>query len=552
MTAVTTAGPAPARKTSPARGNALAGTRTLLRFNLRRDRIRIPVWIGALSLGTVATAASYQDLYPSQADLDTVANTMDSPAGLAMTGPREFLSDYNLGALMGHQMLGFMVVLVAIMSILMVVRHTRTEEETGRAELVRAGVVGRHAHLTAALLLALIVNVALAVLLWVGLGGIGVDGITWEGSLLYGAAHAAVGIVFAAIAAVTVQITAHPRGAAGWAFGALGLAYFLRAAGDSADNAASWLSPIGWAQQTLVYVENHWWPLLLALALAAVATAVAYNLSTRRDVGAGLRAARTGSPEGSAALTSPRGFAMRLHRGLLIGFAAAMALFGMMYGSILGDVDEMFENIDAMQEAIADIGGVTFVESFLTMIMMVLALIASIYVVMATLRARSEETAGRAEPVLSTALSRSRWLWSHLAIALIGGTAILVFGALFLGATGAPAADDSSLFLKALAASLAYAPALWVTAGVAVALFGWFPRASALAWVVVVYGFIVGYLGQILQFPDGLTNLSPFGHVPGLPVEDFNAIPLLILTSLAAGLIALGIYGFNRRDLETK
>ena len=40
------------------------------------------------------------------------------------------------------------------MAILLVVRHTRAEEETGRAELVGAGVVGRHAPLAAALITA--------------------------------------------------------------------------------------------------------------------------------------------------------------------------------------------------------------------------------------------------------------------------------------------------------------------------------------------------------------------------------------------------------------
>src|SRR5690606_25038713 len=106
--------------------------------------------------------------------------------------------------MLSHQMLGFMVIMVGIMSVLMVARHTRTEEETGRAELVRAAVVGRHAHLAAALLLTVAVNIALALLLTLTLGGLGLHGVTWGGSLLYGAAHAAVGITFAGAAAVTV------------------------------------------------------------------------------------------------------------------------------------------------------------------------------------------------------------------------------------------------------------------------------------------------------------------------------------------------------------
>jgi ABC-2 type transport system permease protein len=49
-----------------------------------------------------------------------------------------------------------------------------------------------------------------------------------------------------------------------------------------------------------------------------------------------------------------------------------------------------------------------------------------------------------------------------------------------------------------------------------------------------------------------MNNLSPFGHVPRIPIEDPNWTPLLALTAIAAGLIVVGLYGFRRRDLETK
>ncbi|EST37619.1 hypothetical protein N566_12040, partial [Streptomycetaceae bacterium MP113-05] len=244
-------------------GGALAGTGTLLRFNLRRDRVRLPVWTGALFLGTLASLSSFQQSYATAADQASIARTLDSAAGLAMSGPDHYLDDYGLGAMMGHQMLGFVAVLVGLMSVLTVVRHTRTEEETGRAELVRSAVVGRHAHLTAALATAAISCLYLGVVLAAGMGMSGEAGIGWHGSLLYGAAHTAVGVAFAGIAAVTVQITQYSRGASGMALAAIGAAYALRAAGDVGSGVLSWLSPIGWAQRTYVYVDDRWSPLLL-------------------------------------------------------------------------------------------------------------------------------------------------------------------------------------------------------------------------------------------------------------------------------------------------
>lgn len=536
----------------PQRGHALAGTGTLLRFNLRRDRVRLPVWIGALVLGTLGSLSSFQQSYPTAADRAGIAQTLDSAAGLAMSGPGHYLDDYGLGSMMGHQMLGFVAVLVGLMSVLAVARHTRTEEETGRAELLRAAVVGRHAHLTAALGTAVVANLALAALLAVGLGASGAEGVDWHGSLLYGAAHAAVGIAFAGIAAVTVQITQHARGASGMALAAIGAAYALRAAGDVGGGVLSWLSPIGWAQRTYVYVDDRWWPLLLDLALAVTAAGAGYVLSTRRDLGAGLRATRPGRRRASGTLTRPVGFALRLQRGLLYGFAAGLFVLGAMYGSILGQAEEMIEDVAEIREAVQQLGGATVVESFAATVMIVIGVVASVHVVMAALRPRAEETAGRAEPLLATGLSRTRWAGSHLAVAMGGGVAVLAAAGLGFGLLGAATTSDGGMVVDLLLAALAYAPALWVTAGVGVVLFGWLPRATAAVWLVPVYAFVVGYLGQILGFPGWLGEISPFGHIPRLPAEEMAWTPMLVLTAVAAALVALGLAGFRRRDLETK
>ncbi|MGW6464156.1 ABC transporter permease [Streptomyces rubiginosohelvolus] len=553
MTGVATPLDAPGRSTpagiQPA---AFTGTGTLLRFSLRRDRVRMSVWLLALTLGTLATAAEYKTLYSTPEERAAAVSSMDSPAALAMTGPRPYLSDYTAGAMLGHQMLGFMAVLVGLMSVLTVIRHTRDEEETGRAELVRSTVVGHHAHLAAALAVALVANLGLALLLALGLTATGIDGVGPGGALLYGLAHAAIGLVFAGVAAITAQLTAHTRGASGLALATIGAAYVLRASGDVGNDALSWLSPIGWIQRTYVFVDDRWWPLALCLLLAAATAAYGFVLSTRRDVGAGLRPARLGRRTASDALTRPFGFALRLHRATLLGFAAGLCLMGVMYGSILGEAADMVESVEQLQEALKDIGGATVAESFASMVMVVVAVVAAVYVVMAALRPRAEENAGRAEPLLATGLSRSRWLGSHVAVALTGGTALLVLAGLCFGVSGAASAGDGSLVLELTLAAAAYAPALWVTVGVAVLFFGWFPRAGAVAWIVPVYAFLVGYLGPILQLPDGLTNLSPFGHVPRLPAAPMTWTPLLALTAVAAGLIALGLAGFRRRDLDTK
>ncbi|WP_254666782.1 ABC transporter permease [Streptomyces sp. WMMB 714] len=520
---------------------------------LRRDRVRVPVWVAALLLAHVSTLSELTGLYGGAEARASLAETMASPAGLAMTGPRHYLDGgYEAGAMLSHQVLGFYGVLVALMSVLIVVRHTRTEEETGRAELLRSAVVGRHAALTAALAVAVIADVLLAALLGLTLGGSGADGTTWQGALLYGAVFGGLGVFFAAVAAVTAQISEHARGASGMAIGVIGLAFVLRAAGDVGDGTLSWASPIGWAQRSYPFADDRWWPLLLMLGAACAAAAGAYALSGRRDVGAGLRRPRPGRRTASAALVRPLGFALRLQRGMLAGFCCGALLLGAMYGSLLGDVEEMLEGVAVVKEALAEAGGAGFVESFASTVMIVLAVLAAVFVVIASLRPRAEESAGRAEPLLSTGLSRVRWMWSHLAVALLGGTLTLVLAGLGFGLTGAASTGDGGLVLSLTAAALAYAPALWVTAGVAALIYGWLPRAAAAAWSVPVYAFLAGYLGQILQLPGWMNDISPFGHVPRLPSDDMDWTPVLLLSLTAAVLLAAGLAGFRRRDLETK
>jgi ABC-2 type transport system permease protein len=534
----------------------LAGAGTLVRFILRRDRVRLPVWIGAITLFTIGSVASLRDLYLTDADRQARAELMTNPGTRAISGPGYGLDDYTFGAMIAHEYLSWVGIFVALMSILLMVRHTRSEEETGRAELVRAGVVGRHAQTTAALIVVGGGSLVMGLLLGLGLGSLGLESVDWAGSFLFGLALASIGIVFAAVTAVTVQVSQVARGAGGLAGVGLALAYLLRAAGDMSategGGVLSWLSPIGWAQQTRVYVDDRWWPLLLSVALAALLVATGYWLSTRRDVGAGLVPPRPGSPTGSAALASPLGLAWRLHRVSVMWWTIALLGFGLGYGTLASEVESFAEDFSAMQDFIDVIGGDSIIDAFLAMITSLIAVAVSIFAVLTVLRLRSEESSGRAEPLLATATSRIRLAASHLIVAAVGSAVILALGGLGLGLTASAALDDARFVPDLLGAALAYLPAVWLTIGLGVALFGVVPRASVLVWIVIAYAGLIGSFAAILDLPEWTLNLSPFGHIPALPAVDLNWTPLVILTAISAGLVALGFYGFRRRDLETK
>lgn len=549
MTTVTDA----VQTSSATGGSTLAGTGTMIRFMLRRDRVRLPVWILGITVASVGTLSNFEQTYPTDDDIATAAELSDLPAVVAMVGRNYSRDDYTYGVMMGHQMFITVAVVVALMSILLFVRHTRAEEEAGRAELIRSSVLGRHAQNTAAFSVVGGANVMVGLLTALGLGSSSLEGITMQGSFLYGFAITTVGLVFTGVAAATCQVTEYARGAVGMALAVLGLAYAVRAVGDVADNGLSWLSPLYWGQASRPYAaDQRWWPLLLLVAMAVVLAAMAYNLSLRRDVGAGLRPPALGSPTASAALSSPLGLAVRLQRASVLAWAAGLGLLSVTYGSLVDSVEDMFDQITTLEEMIRDISGATPVEGWLVTVLGFTGMIASVQATLAVLRLRSEETSGRAEPILATAVARERWAASHLAVAFGASVIIMTTVGLGFGIPTAIAMDDAGWLGKLLGAALVQVPAIWVAVGLAIALFGIVPRFIALAWLIPAYAIIVVYMGQILQFPDWTRDLSPFGHVPDLPAGDFELLPIVVLLAITAALTWAGLTGLRRRDVYTK
>jgi ABC-2 type transport system permease protein len=150
--------------------------------------------------------------------------------------------------------------------------------------------------------------------------------------------------------------------------------------------------------------------------------------------------------------------------------------------------------------------------------------------------------------VLATATSRVRWAASHLLIAL-GGSVVLAVGAgLGLGITYGIVIDDLGQVARLTGAAVAYVPALWIVAGIAFVVFGALPTRTALAWAAVGLFAVIGFLGQLLQLPNWVMDLSPFQHVPAMPAEGFSSVPLVMLTAVAAVLVGIGMAAFRHRD----
>jgi ABC-2 type transport system permease protein len=330
--------------------------------------------------------------------------------------------------------------------------------------------------------------------------------------------------------------------------GVLGAAFVLRAAGDAGDTWLSWLSPIGWAQALRPFAGERWAVLVLPLAATGVLLATALALSSRRDVGAGLLATRTGPATASAWLSGPLGLAVRLQRASLLAWCSGLFVLGLAYGSVGESVEDLAADNDAMAELIAA-SGTDVVDAFFVVAATMLALIVGGLGLQSALRLRAEESAGRAEPLLATATSRQAVLGAHVVVALVGSTLGLACAGVGLGAAHALLTGDATQLPRLAAAVLAHAPAVWVLVGLAAALFGLLPRAAPLVWAALAGSVVIALLGEPLRLPGWVRDLSPFTHVPQLPEQTVSWPPLLALTACSAVLAVLGTWAFTRRDV---
>lgn len=531
---------------------SFAGTGVLLRLALRRDRVTLPLWIALFVLMAAFSADATIALYPDAATRVQAAEAINgTPSLVALYG--RIYDVTSLGAIAMIKMGGLGAMLLAVLAFSFVIRHTRAEEETGRLEVLLGGAVGLNAPLLAGLVVSM--GAALAVGLLTGLA-LAAVGLPWVGSLAFGTSWAAVGVVFATVGAVAAQVTRSARTARGLATAALGLAYVLRAVGDSVGSAEpswlTWTSPIGWGQQIRPFAGDRWIVLLLLVAFSAVGVALAFTLNRRRDFAAGLLADRPGPARASPRLASTGALAWRLERGTLVAWAAGFALLGFVLGNVATTIEDLLDSPQA-REMITRLGGVqSLTDAFIAAELGFMGLFAAAFAIQAALRLHAEETSLRLDPLLATGTSRLRWLAGHTGVALLGPLVLaLVFGtAVGLAAWGQT--DDAGDLVGALAGALVQLPAVWVVAGLVVAVYGLVPRLAPASWAVLVVFLLVGEIGALVDLPSWAMNLSPFTHVPRLPGADFRVAPLLWLTTVAAALLGVGAAGFRRRDVNER
>jgi polyether ionophore transport system permease protein len=528
--------------------NELNGTGVLLTMNLRRDKLLLPICVATFAAVAGSSAAATAGLYPDAASRKLAAELINvTPALVAMFGP---VYEPSLGAIGLIKLTGLGTAMVGLFALLMVIRHTRADEELGRYELLAGGAIGRFASLAAALVTAAIGVVAIGVLTTTALL---VAGLPVSGSVAFGLTWIVAGLAFAGVGAVAAQLTASARAARGLAVCVLAVAYLLRAVGDSTREIEptwpTWLSPIGWAQQIRPYAGDRWALALLPVAFGVSLVALSILLARRRDIGAGLLPQRQGASEAPPLLAGPFGLAWRSQRAAFLGWLTAFVLLSLVVGQIVTRIGDMLSTPVARQ-LIAVLGGVDEVtKAFVAVELSFIAVFASAYGISSTLRLMGEESAMRADLILSTPTGRLRWALGHLTVALVGTGILMLATGLGIGLGHAAQSGNGSVLGADLLAAIVRLPAVWVLVGVTVALYGMARRAAPFAWAVLVATFLASEIGPLLNLPQWVRDLSPFTHVPALPGGEVTAGPLVGLLAAAAAFIAVGLWALRRRDL---
>lgn len=522
--------------------DSYAGTLLIARVALRLDRLLVGVW-GSLMVAVVyASAAATGSLYPIPADRVEAAQAINTnPAVVALYGP--ILDVHSLGELAMTKVTVLYAVLLALMFVVVVRRHTRSEEECGRAELLGGTAIGRHALLAAAIVEGALLSVAVGLL--VALADIA-GGLPVTGSLGFGAIWVGTGLVATALTAACCQLAASSRTCLGIAGAAIAVLYLLRAVGDVNAEWLSWLTPFGWNTRFSAWSDPRWWVLALYVALAGVLFVGALALRARRDLGAGPFPARPGRAHGSPRLADVLALTWRVHQPALLGWSVGVAALGTVLGAIAPGVVDLLDT-DAGQKLIESIGGVGGVggveDTLLAAVLSISAIVITCFPLSVIARGSTDEHDGRTEQVLSTATSRGGVLAAVLLVALGGAAWLLALTGL---ATGIGLGRN---IVGLVEAGLAQLPAVWLVVSLAALL-----NAVRSAWSVVGWGllglfFVLGELGGLLELPGWVIGLSPYDHPPSMPVEAFRGTPALVLTALAALTLVAAWWRYRSRDI---
>jgi ABC-2 type transport system permease protein len=461
--------------------------------------------------------------------------------------PHDLLS---IGGYASWRVAGTLSISASAWGLLASVRALRTEEESGRSELVLAAALRRRT----ALLAAFGSSALGIVLLWAAetVGSLA-GGLALGGAAFMALSTASVLAVFAGVGAVCCQLAGTRRGALELAGAVAGVAFMLRVVADTATGFGwlRWLTPLGWAENMRPFEGARPWVLVLPAATTALALAIAARLAARRDIGTGLLPARDRARPRLRLLSSSTAQALRAERLTLLIWATGLGGFGVVIGALSSSTGSGAISSQLRREITKlGAGSIATPAGYLGLTMLFFILAVSAFACVQLGVARHEEADGRLDTLLAGPLGRLGWLGGRVATA---STIIVLLSLLSsLGAwVGSAAAGTAVPFSKMAEAGLNFFPTAFLFLAVATLSYAAAPRiASALSYSLLTLAFLWQLIGSLVRVPSWLRDATPFAHIGLIPAAPAQIVGGVTMIAAAVTLLVTAAFVFSRRDLS--
>jgi ABC-2 type transport system permease protein len=520
----------------------------LARRALRDARTRTIAFAYLFAIYAYIQPAGFRHAYPTLADRLAFAHSFAGNDALRLFYGYPY-DPVSVGGYAAWRVGGTLAIAAGAFGVLAAVRALRTEEDTGRMELILAGAIGRGTAYASALTAIAAGVLALWVALFVGyLAG----GLPAGESAYLALATASVVPVFVGVGALVSQLAPTRRLALELGSAIVALSLALRVIADTASRAAwlRWATPLGWAEELRPFTGAR--PLALALPVAATVLllAAAARIAAGRDVGTGLLPSNDTADPRLRLLSSPFAQALRGERGSLSVWLIGTGAFAFILGSVSTSISSAGIS-KSIQRQIAKLGSGSILtpSGYIAFVFIFFVLVVSLFVCAQIGAVREEEAEERLETLLAQPLSRVGWLAGRLLLTVLAGAGLSFAAGVFAWA-GAASQGASISLPRMLEAGANCLPAMLLFLGIAALAYALIPRAGVgIAYALIAVAFLWNLVGALLGVPHWLAELTPFAHVGLVPAQPFRLQAAAIMVALGALAATAALAVFRRRDL---
>jgi ABC-2 type transport system permease protein len=512
------------------------------------------VWGAVFGLYVVSSALGYAATYKTPQARAQLTATFGTNFGFnALIGPA-----HQIGTVAGFtawRCLGVLSIVGGIWGVLAGTRLLRGEEDAGRWEVLLVGQTTRRGATAKAITglgAGLVALWAITAISTIAVGRASTVRFAVGPSLFLALALVSSASIFLVVGALASQLAPTRRQAAGYASAALGVSYGLRMIADSGTGLdwLRWLSPLGWVEELRPFTSPQPLALVPIAALLAVLGGLAIHLAGSRDLGASVIADRASARPHTRLLSGPTGLAVRLTRGVVMGWGVSIALLGLLMGLIAKSVGHALSADVGDRETFAKLGfRGSGADQYLAITFLIVALLVALVAAGQLTAARSEEAEGRVDHLLVRPVSRYTWLFGRLAVA----TGCLLAAGLVAGVTSwvGAASQHAGVGLGTLLdAGINVVPPAVFVLGVGALTFGLWPRGvSGVTYGLLVWSFLVEIIGGVVNASHWVLDTSLFHQMASAPAISPDWTSGSVVAALGVVAACLGAVAFRHRDL---